>query len=294
MIVVLTALELEYKAVRAHLTDIEERRHRAGTRFEVGRLKFSPRNRIAIAATGMGNLPTATLTERVVAEFQPSAMLFAGIAGSLKSEWLRLGDVVVATKVYAYHGGRSEDEGLRSRPRSWETSHDVVQAARQLSRAKSWFGLLPEGQEPPDVAFEPIAAGDVVLASNVSAHAKEIADNYGDAAAVEMEGAGFAQAGHLNHAVQIGLVRGISDYADGTKSTTDKEGRQEIAAGNVAAFAIALAAVIDVPDDAEAAPGAEKEIPQFPSVKNKNVASGNARVGMQTGVNYGSFRGDST
>ncbi|MBP2325637.1 nucleoside phosphorylase [Kibdelosporangium banguiense] len=106
MIVMLTALELEYLAVRAHLTDVREQRHRAGTRFEVGRIKASPRNRIAIAATGMGNLTAAALTERAIAEFRPAAVVFAGIAGGLKP-WLDPGDVVVATKVYAYQGGRS-------------------------------------------------------------------------------------------------------------------------------------------------------------------------------------------
>lgn len=293
MIVVLTALELEYQAVRAHLTDVAERRHRAGTRFEVGRIKSSPRNQIAIAVTGMGNLTAATLTERAIAEFQPEVMLFAGIAGGVKP-WLQLGDLVVATKVYAYHGGRSEDDGLRSRPRAWETSHDVGQAARQLSRTKTWYSLLPAADNPPEVCFEPIAAGDVVLASKISSHAKELDEIYNDTAAVEMEGAGFAQAGHLNHGVRIGLIRGISDCADDTKGETDKEGWQQAAADNAAAFAIALAAAIDVTNETGEIPGVPKATPQVPPIRNKNVARGNARVGMQTGVNFGDLRGDGT
>ncbi|WP_431919535.1 hypothetical protein [Nonomuraea jabiensis] len=34
MIVILTALDLEYQAVRGHLTDPRVHRHTAGTRFE--------------------------------------------------------------------------------------------------------------------------------------------------------------------------------------------------------------------------------------------------------------------
>ena len=39
-----------------------------------------------------------------------------------------------------------------------------------------------------------------------------------DALAIEMEAAGVAQAGHLNGAA-VGIVRGISDRADGTKAS---------------------------------------------------------------------------
>jgi 8-oxo-dGTP diphosphatase len=36
VVVMLTALELEYEAIRAHLTDLTVRRHMAGTLIEVG------------------------------------------------------------------------------------------------------------------------------------------------------------------------------------------------------------------------------------------------------------------
>lgn len=38
LVVMLTALDLEYQAVRDTLADVRLRRHPAGTRFEVGRL----------------------------------------------------------------------------------------------------------------------------------------------------------------------------------------------------------------------------------------------------------------
>ncbi|RSM78558.1 hypothetical protein DMH04_33385 [Kibdelosporangium aridum] len=288
MIIVLTALELEYNAVREQLTDFREHRHRHGTRFEVGRIKAHPGTEVAVAATGMGNLSAAALTERAVEEFRPAAMLFMGIAGGLKT-WLQLGDVVFATSVYAYQGGRSEDESFRVRPRSWEISHDVGQAARQVARAKAWYGLLPGG-DLPEVHFAPIAAGDVLLDSRTSSHARVIEDSYNDAAAVEMEGAGFAQAGHLTN-IPFGLIRGISDFANGQKSATDSKGWQEIAAANAAAFTVSLAALVDDARTTGEATDGEPAAPTIPPIHNTNIANDNARVGQQIGVNFGRYQG---
>ena len=93
--------------------------------------------RVALALTGKGNQSAAVLTERATAEFAPAAVLFVGVAGALQPH-LGLGDVVVATHVYAYHGGTSQDDGLNARPRSWELSHRVHQIAAHLERTGDW------------------------------------------------------------------------------------------------------------------------------------------------------------
>jgi nucleoside phosphorylase len=55
-----------------------------------------------------------------------------------------------------------------------------------------------------------------------------------------MEAAGVAQAGHLNGS-PVAIVRGISDRADGTKTTSGDGTWQPQAAANAAAFAVRLA-----------------------------------------------------
>jgi len=131
-VVVLTALNLEYDAVRAHLTEIQRIDHPAGTLFEVGRLPGG-RGRVVLAVTGEGNTGAAILTERAIRMFQPEALLFVGVAGALKDD-IALGDVVVATKVYSYHGGKDEDGGFLSRPRAWKIPHHLDQIARYIAR----------------------------------------------------------------------------------------------------------------------------------------------------------------
>lgn len=161
MIVILTALELEHTAVRAHLSDVELHRHPSGTLFTVGTVAGHPDRRIALAVIGMGNATSATLTERAITEFQPTTVMFVGIAGGLR-DWLALGDVVVATRIYGYHGGCSKADEFRVRPRAWDTSHQVEQLARHVARSSSWRQRLPKaGDTAPQVHFEPTGPATV-------------------------------------------------------------------------------------------------------------------------------------
>jgi adenosylhomocysteine nucleosidase len=96
-----------------------------------------------------------------------------------------------------------------------------------------------------------------------------------------MEAAGIAQAGHLNDALPTIMVRGISDYADESKSATDQAGWQPRAVANAAAFAAALAVVLaaELGAGRGASPGARTAGPQHGGPFN--LATGRARVGVQ-------------
>src|SRR6266540_4560392 len=112
-VVILTALDVEYQAVLGHLTGVTTSPHPAGTLFEVGALRQSS-CRVAVGLTGRGNTSAAVVAERAIATFRPKALFFTGIAGALHDD-LALGDVVFATKVYAYHGGLADDHGFQDR-----------------------------------------------------------------------------------------------------------------------------------------------------------------------------------
>lgn len=239
-VLVLTALAEERDSLLALLPRAHTVVHPAGSRYQVVGLP-QPRWRLVVGSTGRGNRAAAVLTERSIAAFAPAAVIFAGIAGALLPA-IDLGDIVVATEVYAIHGGREDPGVFRSRPRSWEMSHHLVQLAEQLGRDRTWHDLL---QTPPATKpkthLAPIAAGDVVLNDGDSPVARHIRDRYNDAAAIDTESAGVAQAAHLNVATPTLVVRGISDSADGTKSATDRAGCRLLAAEHAAAFAYAVA-----------------------------------------------------
>lgn len=218
-VVILTALNVEYEAVRKRLSDPQVYWHPAGTRFETGRLGRHG-CRAVLGLVGKGNQPAAVLTERAIAEFAPAAVLFVGVAGTLRPE-IELGDVVIASQVHAYHGGTAEDDGLKARPRGWEVSHQAA--------------------------------------------------------------AGVAQAGHLNRALPVVVVRGISDLADGSKAAADGQNWQARAAAHAAAFADALAQELVVHNRDGRRQQRESGLRTGTAVTFSNIATGNARVGAQFG-----------
>jgi 8-oxo-dGTP diphosphatase len=222
-----------------HLTHIRFIRHPSGTLFTEGRLSGS-QIPVVLAVTGEGNQATAILAERATAKYAPRALLFVGVAGALKQN-VAIGDVVIATRVYAYHGGMEDDEGFQTRTRSWDASHQLEQLARHLDLSGEWAAWLPADlkSNPPPVHFRPIAAGEVVLDSRRSPLARRLHRYFNDAVAIEMESAGASMAGHLS-SLPVLTVRGISDLADGDKALADAAGSKPLAAARAAAFAAAL------------------------------------------------------
>lgn len=234
--VVLTALPLEYRAFRAHLTDTETHIDAEGTRYEIG--KLGDGIRVVLALMGMGNLTAAVLTARAIADFDPPVLIAYGVAGGLTRD-AGLGDVVVATRVSTFQGGRESDDEFRPRPRGWPLSHYLEQAAHEVALAGRWID-----PPAPRVHFSPMVSGDIVLDSRTSPHATLIARHYGDAVAVDMESAGVAEAAHRRDFYRTVMIRGISDLADGAKRDSDRAGWQPRAAANAAAFSAALIEVI--------------------------------------------------
>ncbi|MFE2882070.1 nucleosidase [Streptomyces sp. NPDC059272] len=227
-VLVLTALPLEYDAVRAQVEQREERVHPDGTRVEQGQLPGT-RWHVALCELGVGADRAAALTSQLVNWLHPQAVLFVGVAGSLKDD-IGIGDVVVGTQVYEIHGGKQTPEGFLVRPKALPGSHALEQAARSAVR------------DMADVRahFVPIATGDVVLADATSEIAQFIRGNYNDAGAIEMEGFGALQAAHLNGQLNALVVRGISDRADDGKSEADAAGSQQRAAKQAALVMVAL------------------------------------------------------
>ena len=72
--VVLTALNLEYRAVRQHLTGLRRATHAMGTRFDLGHLPGVARL-IALGRTGQGDTAAAVVAARATEAFRPRALL---------------------------------------------------------------------------------------------------------------------------------------------------------------------------------------------------------------------------
>jgi len=135
--VILTALGLEYAAVRAHLGDQLEEREERGTLYELG--TFTGRRgtwTVAIAETGEGNTSAGIQVERAVQTFAPQVVLFVGVAGGRKD--VELGDVVAADAVYDYEAGKDTEARYFPRIKTAAPSYALVQRARAVARQERW------------------------------------------------------------------------------------------------------------------------------------------------------------
>ena len=220
---IVTALGLEYNAVADQLSERRPVVHPQGSRYETGLWKGAT---VAVAECGAGNTAAALECERAVSFFRPAAILFVGVAGGLKD--VALGDVVLASKVYAYESGKA-DKTFRTRPGVFTTDYALLQTAKLLARSASADYRCFVGA---------VAAGEKVISSVKADEFVFIKDHYGDSLAVEMEGYGFLHAGYANTTPCM-VVRGISDLI-ANKAVSDASGSQPIAAHHASQVAFRL------------------------------------------------------
>jgi nucleoside phosphorylase/DNA-binding transcriptional ArsR family regulator len=249
-VVVLTALQLEYSAVRYYLNDVERRRTRSGTIYEVGRIYGEHLTWDAhLAEIDMGNAGAAAEVAGAIDAFLPDLILFVGIAGGLKPADQNHGDIVVGSAVYNVHAGKivPGPEGrseFLSRPVPVRITHRLSQLVMSVRRM-DWSTDVPTsvtnqgiGPGKPDVLIRPIVAGEVVLADANSELRRRIARQHNDAAAIDMESFGIYETAH-RYDVPVLTVRGLSDLIGDKNPEADRE-LQPLAATNAAGFAIAL------------------------------------------------------
>ncbi len=244
--VILTAIPVEYKAVQAHLTDLQEKVHPDGTIYEIGKFSSDGRSwQVAIAEIGAGCANAAVETKRAIDYFKPEVLLFVGVAGGIKD--VKLGDVVAATKVYGYESGKVVEGAFLPRPNVGFVSYRLEQRAKAEAREDHWLERIkaPVSQLSPQALVGALVAGEKVVASTKSKVYQLFRDSYSDALAVEMESHGVLKAVRAHPEINALIVRGISDLID-KKGEADTAGNQEIAARHASAFAFQVLAKLEL------------------------------------------------
>jgi nucleoside phosphorylase len=240
--VILTALPVEYLAVKKFLTGLRDVVNPQGAVYEQGIFAADGFDwEVGIAEVGAGIAGAAIETERAISHFNPDILLFVGIAGGLKDD-VAIGDVVAATKVYGYESGKIAPEGFLTRPAFGQSAFALVQRARAESKKVDW---LKRGEitGKPKVVVGAIAAGDKVLASKDSDIFELLRSAYNDAIAVEMEGYGFLSAAFAYPEIKAIVIRGISDMVEGKNDPGvggKEKNRHQKASNHASSFAFEL------------------------------------------------------
>ena len=244
VIAILGAMTVEVETLEQELTDRKDRTVQ-GVRFTTGSLK---NRRVVLAHSGMGKVNAAMAATLLVQQFQPSHVLFTGVAGGVNPD-LRLGDVVIGAKTAYYDYGEYTPEGFRVRqtvdPFTGKRNPLVFAADTGLlavaEEAAADLKLAPlktgQGERTPRVVTGVIVTGDAFVAS--PAKNDTLCKEF-KADATEMEGAAVAQL-CWQWGVPCLILRCLSDDA-GAKAQEDERHFEKTAAQNSALLVTAIVA----------------------------------------------------
>jgi nucleoside phosphorylase len=263
-IALITILPEEYQAV---LNYLDRHRHAGGTReqpnlyaWELGEVISesygAPYQVVVAMAVRPGTNSALVVTKDTVERWKPRYVLLIGIAGGLRPEELKKGDVVVADVIYGYEYGKM----LRSfKPRHHFTDQvdtSLLGAAQALKSSQPGWMRKIRSQPPaegttPVVKVGTVASGDKVVDDLSSRYIRSILRSWPGLWAVEMEGAGLAAAiravRDAGGVVSYTMVRGISDLprtgqetgaSSGSAQTRERDAWKSFAAEAAACFAI--------------------------------------------------------
>jgi len=169
---------------------------------------------IALAQSGIGKVNATICTQMMIDLYQPSAMIFSGVAGGLLPN-MQPGDIIVASHVIQYDMdltafGRRHGE-MPGQDRMTECNPDLVEKA-----TRAFDQAFDGAKNAPNLMLGTIASGDKFVQDTETLRwlQREFA-----ALATEMEGAAFGYTCHLN-GLPFVVIRGLSDTA-GESATGD-------------------------------------------------------------------------
>ena len=217
---VIGAMDSELASLIAALEGGEERKLH-GLTFHTGTLEGRP---VVLVKCGVGKVNAARTAQVLMDAFDPSALINTGIAGGL-APGLSVGDAVVAdglvqhdfdVTAFGHARGYLCTGGDSSRPTVFVPDQRVQDSLFQAACADLGQGHVHRGV---------VATGDQFISDRESKAA--IWDQF-HAYAAEMEGGAIAQAAALS-GVPFGVIRVISDLADGTAPASFDQFEQETA-----------------------------------------------------------------
>jgi len=241
-VLIVTALPLEARAVRAELGLDCEAVSSAGSTFDRAQLPSADGKAfpVRLITAGELNVSSAIETTLEILACKPQFTFFVGVAGAVPDvtspdTTLRLGDVVISSKIYGQAGVLRASE-LELRPIPCNVSKNLLRIGLKVASSYGSGGSVTGGNDVPcgDFAIhvKPILSSDYLIKSRDNPIFQRLQSSFPDAYAVDQEALGFGYASN-NLGVEAIAVRGISDNLAGKNATSDQHW-QPRAASNAA------------------------------------------------------------
>jgi nucleoside phosphorylase len=177
----------------------------------------------------MGGYAAAESTRRWVQRWQPRWVAVVGIAGGFHTKGVKVGDVVIASRVYGYEFAKVRTDGVFERRDQYDVDPDPLWVAtakvleeEQQGRQVEW-ALRVRGKRPDrrrvrhsHIHVGPVASGEKVVDDPSYPFFQDATRLLSDLYGIEMEAAGAGAAlrslnSEQDHPVGFLMVRGISD-----------------------------------------------------------------------------------
>ncbi len=253
-VAIVTVIPPEYDAVLARLRDprrdsgsLERPNQHAWQVGFIDRVEGGT-YRVVLALAGKpGTTSAAMTTVETFSQWRPRYVLLVGIAGGLPLDGLQQGDVVASTVIWGYEYGKISAGFHPRNDFTYPADTSLLTSARTLSpRWKSDLRVSPPRPEHiPKALFGPVASGDKLIDEVTDSFFVRIRAAWPKLQAVEMEGAGAAEAMQRvnERTLQAGflMIRGISDVP-GLASADPQAARQTSERDAWTSYACAAAA----------------------------------------------------
>lgn len=215
-LLIVTVVEPELRAVLSFLKPLKGkskiwRGHAGQETYYVGRYGAQ----IAVVTMcGVGSIGRDSVilsTQQAITEWRPKAVIMVGIAFGKDREKQKLGDVLVASQVVSYEQQRIGDRQIIYRGAISQTGPVLLNRFRQ---ALDWRYMSDQGEE---INFHvgPLLSGEKLI--DQAKYKEELFGAFPQAIGGEMEGAGLSAVAARTNTEWL-IVKGICDWADGTKS----------------------------------------------------------------------------
>jgi nucleoside phosphorylase len=214
-VLVVTATPVERDAVLRHMTPLEGQAAiikvpLKNLTYFVGRLG-EPVAALVMTRIGASMRDGSTLAvNEAIDSCAPRAVIAVGIAWGMDTRQLRLGDVLVSTRIVPFDVARRQDGGDVHRAATPEAGGLLL---NRFLNVTGWSFVRPDGQTCR-TKDGPVLSGESLVDS--LAFKRKLHDDHPTAIGGEMEGTGIYGASARNRGEWI-IVKAVCDWGDGTK-----------------------------------------------------------------------------